>query len=203
MSLRLAALLAVFLAIPTVAFLACSTSTSPERILSNDGGGPLPETGPPLPPPCGPSDLSSFSASYKPPIGPNLGVCSDAQLTNLLADCFQSNSTRATCSVWLDDPNNLPCFNCWRGPVTSPMWAPFVYANSPGETDYINIGGCVALADPSALSCGQAIQAELECELAGCLTACPVPSPQAQDAGTADAAADAGAVEAGSGGGAD
>src|SRR5215472_8192916 len=101
---------------PAVAVFACSSSSSnPEHIIGNDGGvPPTPEAAPPPPPPCGPSDVSTFTPTQHPPIGPNLGVCSDTQLTNLIADCFQPSSTRATCSVWLNDPNNLPCFNCWR-----------------------------------------------------------------------------------------
>jgi hypothetical protein len=64
------------------------------------------------------------------------------------------------------------------------MWAPFVFALNPGESNYINIGGCVELADPSQDSCAKMIQAQLACELAACLANCPVPAPS--DGGTVD-----------------
>ncbi len=200
-------LLAGSMGVALAAVWACTNTQQTTVYVYPDSGPPPPQdSGAPLPPPpCGPSDVSMLMPSWKPPVGPNAGACSDAQLTSLVASCFTKTSSFAMCNAWLHDPNNQTCFGCWQGPVSAAMWAPFVYARTPGETDYVNIGGCVALADPAQLACGQAIQAEFECEMQACLNACPIPaepSPSADggeggapDAGTFDAAVVEGAVQ--------
>ncbi len=120
------------------------------------------------------------------------GTCTDTQLNDLIAACFDSQqASAAACGAWEHDPANQACAACWLGPVTATKsWAPFLYADNPGETDYINIGGCVALADPSNVTCGKAVQAELQCELKACLQQCTVPAFSA-DAGNASRVEDA------------
>jgi hypothetical protein len=141
---------------------------------------------------CGPGSLANFTPTWAPPVQMP-GACSDAQLTNLIASCFDMAATQAQCDAWLQDPNNKTCFHCWAGPVTATSWAPYVYALNQGETDYINLGGCVELTDPSQDACAKTLQAAFTCEMAACLANCPVPSGTIPDGG--DATVDAGTVD--------
>ncbi len=128
------------------------------------------------PPACGPADVSAFVPVWDPPVGPDEGACTDAQLAGLITACFAAFATSANCTAWEDEPANLGCLGCWSGPETASRWAPYLYVNNPGETDYLNIAGCVALADPSNLVCAESLQAALQCEFAACLGPCPVPN---------------------------
>jgi hypothetical protein len=44
-----------------------------------------------------------------------------------------------------------------------------------GQQIYVNVGGCVALAAPSEVTCAVETEYELECEMAACVPACPIP----------------------------
>jgi hypothetical protein len=125
---------------------------------------------------CLPGDVSHFLPTYTPPVGPNVGACTSIQLEALVTDCFAAFASSATCDPWENDPANAACLGCWSGAATASRWAPYLYVNSPGETDYLNVAGCVALADPGALSCARSLEAALECDFAACLQACPIPT---------------------------
>jgi hypothetical protein len=175
-----------------VAMSACTNATNPNSELEG-GGIPVPmidsggrDTAVP-PPLCPPVDAASFAPTWHPPAGPNLGACTDAQLSALIPACFETTSTTTTCGAWLYDPTNSTCLACWQGSVGAATWAPFVHVDNPGEADYVNIGGCVALADPPEIACAHSIQAQLECEMASCLTHCAVPDPDAGAAAHASA----------------
>jgi hypothetical protein len=43
------------------------------------------------------------------------------------------------------------------------------------QVDYLDIGGCVILADPSQAACGRTIADLLQCGLAACAANCPQP----------------------------
>jgi hypothetical protein len=127
-------------------------------------------------PTCGPDDAVSFTPRWNPPAGPHEGACTAAQLAGLVAACFAAFATVDNCTAWEEEPSNLGCLGCWAGPITASRWAPYLYANNPGETDYLNVAGCVALADPTAVPCAKELASALECELALCLPSCPVPN---------------------------
>jgi hypothetical protein len=138
-----------------------------------DGGG---DGKPDAIPACGPADASAFEPTWDPPVGPHEGACTDAQLEGLISACFAAFATTENCTAWEEEPTNLRCLGCWSGPVTARTWAPYLYVNNPGETDYVNVAGCVALADPVALACARSLEAALQCEFAACLGPCPVPN---------------------------
>jgi hypothetical protein len=127
-------------------------------------------------PACGPADVAAFVPTWDPPTGPHLGACTEAQLQALISACFSAFATEENCTAWEEEPANQACLGCWSGPVTATRWAPYLYVNNPGETDYVNVAGCVALADPDKLPCAEALEAAFQCELAACLGPCPVPN---------------------------
>jgi hypothetical protein len=127
-------------------------------------------------PSCGPADVGAFAPTWDPPVGPHQGACSSAQLESLVSACFAAFATSANCTAWEEEPANLKCLGCWSGPVTASQWAPYLYVNNPGETDYVNVAGCVALADPGQIACAKSLEAALQCELDACLGPCPVPN---------------------------
>jgi hypothetical protein len=198
-SVLLGGVLVALVAMAAVLAAGACSSSSPTAPAVVDSGQPPPppmdsSPPPPTPPLCGPANVSAFTPTWFPPVGPGTGACTDAQITGLINGCFGANGTSMACGAWYADPNNQACFACTEGPVTATTWAPFVYARNPGETDYVNIGGCVALAQPAALACAKSIQAEFTCEMAACLTACPIPG--GPDAGVADGGAVKAAVAA-------
>ena len=130
---------------------------------------------------CGPDDAATFTPVWNPPVGPHEGACTTAQLASLVAACFAAFATVDNCTAWEDEPANLKCLGCWAGPTTASRWAPYLYAKNPGESDYLNVSGCVALADPAAVPCAKKLEAALECELAVCLPSCPVPNAASPD----------------------
>ncbi len=124
---------------------------------------------------CSPGDVSHFVPAWHPPIGPYTGACTSTQYDSLFQVCFGPSASQTDCTKWIMDTNNYGCLSCWATPVTAQLWAPFLYALNPGESDYVNKAGCVALTDPNAVSCAQAMEAEFSCDLAACLTDCPIP----------------------------
>jgi hypothetical protein len=125
---------------------------------------------------CSPGDVSSFTSMWTPPVGPHTGACHEDELTQLVMDCFDPTAATATaCSAWFADGGNTACAKCVAGPVTATTWTPLIYSSNPGESDYINVPGCVALADPFHAPCAHAIEAQFSCELAACEANCPVP----------------------------
>jgi hypothetical protein len=179
---------------------ACSTPTVESAALPADAGGVgeggsffdgfshsdagiVPTEAAP-PSPCGPGNVSGFVPSYEQPVGPYTGDCTMDQLNHLIADCFTVGGK--DCTAWLANPKNNACISCWAGPITASSWAPVVYSLNGGEANFINAGGCVALADPGQLECAQETEFDLECDLAACVEQCPIPKTgDTQSAGTA------------------
>jgi hypothetical protein len=94
-----------------------------------------------------------------------------------MADCFDmATATTTACSGWLADTTHATCVSCFLGPVTAKTWAPFVYTVNGGEAEYVNVGGCLALAAPGDAMCAEAIQALLTCDIAACVINCPIPT---------------------------
>jgi len=133
---------------------------------------------------CTPGDVMTFTPTWHPPTGPYTGACTDAQLDALIKDCFVAAATAGTCNAWLADSNNTACTACWVGQPspTAMSWAPFLYVDNPGQVDFVNVAGCLVLADPSLYTCAHSIEAMFTCDLAACQANCPVP----QNASTVD-----------------
>jgi hypothetical protein len=150
--------------------------------------GALPDGGPPsdagaydaakaaLDASCTPGSLTSFMPAYNLPSGPFKGVCSASQLEDALSLCFGSGAkSGGYCDTWVNASKNADCVACALGPWTGSTWPPILYANNGAEL-FLNVGGCIALADPSQLTCAEAYEYDTECELAACQATCPVPT---------------------------
>jgi hypothetical protein len=130
---------------------------------------------------CVPGDVPTFAPLWRPPPGPQVGACTSTQVSAALAACFSAGSTGQDCQSWAQaGAEAAACLDCLVGPVTSRAWGPVVYVNDLGGAAFANVGGCVALADPTQTPCGQAIQAAFECEMAACLALCPMPQTASQ-----------------------
>jgi hypothetical protein len=125
---------------------------------------------------CAPGDVSSFVPVYKP--SPRYAdACTPDQLAAVIRDCFDpATDSQSACDVWGRASGNQACLNCWSGPVTTSTWAPYLYVDSEGETTYVNVSGCVVLADPSQLPCAETIQNDFACDLDACEENCPIPT---------------------------
>jgi hypothetical protein len=119
-------------------------------------------------------------------------VCTDAQIVGYVTQCLDPSLPDATaCTAWKAVPENKACIdacpvvsNVAASPVTgnppptpAGPWGPLVRISNPGAIDFWNLGGCVATADPSPAgqSCGDALNAQLECEYTACAASCPIP----------------------------
>jgi hypothetical protein len=128
---------------------------------------------------CEPVPLpSDFKTVYETPSGPYAGACTTDQLDKLVAACFGSMATTAACSAWLAASDNQACLGCWAGPAegAAGTWPPVIYAANGGQAIFVNVGGCIALADPLQIECAQKTEFALECALAVCVPYCPIPT---------------------------
>ena len=123
---------------------------------------------------CSPGTTTNFAPVFNLPVGPYAGACTTSQLEAVVSDCFASTAMSTDCNKWVDDAKNAACVACALGPLTAATWAPVLYADDGAEL-FLNLGGCVALADPSQLTCAEAFEYATECNVAACLTACPIP----------------------------
>jgi hypothetical protein len=97
--------------------------------------------------------------AYVPPA--QVAACSNAQINGFLA-C----AAGGTCTTWAGDPANAACVGCLV-PATNNSGALLLDSNNKVFT--LNLGGCIALADPTnGPACGAALDPLLQCEHAAC-----------------------------------
>jgi hypothetical protein len=153
---------------------AIEAGPSPEAAAGDD------DTGSPFgdgPGGCVPGDVSAYVPSWHPPAQPRAS-CTEAELDDLVADCFEAISTSVACDAF--QARSQGCWSCMVTPDTSNAWGPIV-ASSYTELYYGNFAGCIALrtGDQSATGCGPLQQAARLCsELACSGGACPTQSPR-------------------------
>jgi hypothetical protein len=145
---------------------------------------------------CQPNPATGFTPVTVAPV--KNPVCTTAQIAGLVTQCFDPiTSTGSGCDTWTAVPENNDCLTgcpviseiastpALRSPPPAPAgpWGPLVEVVSQNSMVFLNIGGCVAAADPSAAGqgCASAINAQFECEYYVCAGNCPVPdSPDAK-----------------------
>ncbi len=136
---------------------------------------------------CQPAPTDAFSpVKITPLVNP---VCTDAQITSLVTQCFDpSLPDNTACTAWKAIPENSSCLTGCpiASDITSSSWGPLVKITNPGTIEFWDYGSCVALMDPSPAgqACADAIDAQLECESYACTTNCPIPTTATDDAGT-------------------
>jgi hypothetical protein len=141
-------------------------------------------------PSCQPASPSGFSPVAISPA--KRAVCTAGQIADLTTDCYAPGATSAACAAWHGDVANMMCFDACpvvstfaaspalKNPPPSPSgpWGPLVSIVTSSSITFVNLGGCLAAADPSsaAQDCAQAINAQFECEYYACAANCPIPS---------------------------
>jgi hypothetical protein len=137
---------------------------------------------------CQPGSVAGFTAANVTSLNDNQ-ACTGPQINSLVTDCFDPAATQAGCTTWQN--NNAGCFNSCTlfspyaatnvtpgmSPPPAPMgpWGPFISVLNPGEIDFLNLGACVSLADPTQTACGNALTAAFECEYDVCASSCSIP----------------------------
>jgi hypothetical protein len=180
--------------------VACSSSTSGAPSLAepqdsgpsqsdavSDAGTPAEDVGP-----CEPGSVSGFAPT---PVAPLVqAACSDTNdIPQFVADCYSDAGTEQSCVSWQLLPANFICnaqclntsyseTNVSPGgsvPKPQPSWGPTVAVYNPGESDWLNVGGCVGVADTSqeGQACATALTNSFECEYYACASVrgCSVP----------------------------
>ena len=138
---------------------------------------------------CLPAPVSTFVAVGIHPL--ILPVCSDAQIQAFTQACLGPGPFPASCTSLLADSAFQACRTCLvtaysLTPVTpgvNPVppawntWGPLVSVSDKlqGVVDLGTAGVCVALADPTLASCGQSLNALLQCQVTACAANCALP----------------------------
>jgi hypothetical protein len=116
-----------------------------------------------------PGDVTGFTPTWKPPNAAQ-GVCSDELIAAFYEGCVATDGS-GDCSAFGPggDAAHQACAACLASPFGGATWGPIVTSANLIET---NESGCIALLDPSALACAEAVQALDECEHAACDLVC-------------------------------
>ena len=125
---------------------------------------------------CAPAPVTAFVPEWIPPIAAQPQACSQTQLNDYYAKCYDSTTSNNTdCGAWLKPPANVACGKCMVTADTATKYAALI--SSDGVTT-ANIGGCIALldGDVSATGCGAKYLAAFQCGRAACADACPIPN---------------------------
>jgi len=110
---------------------------------------------------------------------PSNASCTTTTMSTVASDCFTSPT--ATCNTDIE----TTCGECVFTANTAADWGPVIVFEATGaspaveiEYPFFNDGSYVERYDPSGtgLNCGQALEAQIECELAACVPYCPVTS---------------------------
>jgi hypothetical protein len=149
--------------------LAADATQLTEAASEDDDTGALGDGGPGG---CVPADTSAYVPSWHPPALPSPS-CTEAELDDLVADCFESVSTSTACDAF--QTASPACWSCMVTPDTRAAWGPIV-VSSYTQLFYGNFAGCIALrtGDQSPTGCGPRQQAARVCsELACSGETCP------------------------------
>jgi hypothetical protein len=148
--------------------MAAATPLPEAAPVDEDAGSPADDA----PGGCAPVDVSAYVPSWHPPAPPH-AACTEAELDDLVADCFESISTSTACDAF--QTASPGCWSCMVTPDTDAMWGPIV-ASTITDLYYGNFAGCIALrtGDQSPTGCGPRQQAARVCSEIACSGAqCP------------------------------
>jgi len=143
---------------------ACTPITV-KPIPAHGGGACPPDSGTPEAGSCSPVDVTSFSPKLVSPYPgtPHSGDCTTANISDLFDACAGSTGTAIACSAFM--AAHPTCVACALTSVTGPAYGPTL---STGGFAEVNVGTCIALAEPCNRACGDAVLAQLECQFQAC-----------------------------------
>jgi hypothetical protein len=133
---------------------------------------------------CHPGDVQTFSASYHPAVKPQSVCRADVVQPNAIvaADpialfydaCFGPHRSSFSCASFASaSPAYAACAKCIETPATAAQYGPLIVDAVSGFA-HPNVGGCIEITDPLALSCAKAAQAQEACEVTACAANCPM-----------------------------
>jgi hypothetical protein len=125
-------------------------------------------------PSCAPHPVTATPA-WVPPVNAK-GSCTAQQIADYYAACSDPNAPSGACDAWMN-PANATCQGCLV--TDSGASAYGVLISYPGY-GFINVAGCIWLADVNQRDCAQSIAAFNACQVLACNTGadgnCPFPS---------------------------
>jgi hypothetical protein len=106
-----------------------------------------------------------------------LNACSGTQLNTFINDCVTGINGSA-CSSWQQDPANAPCVSCllgMRGGAPPDGKGAIVFTVSGQTYGFVNLPGCIDLADPGSngSNCANALEPSMQCQLFACESCMP------------------------------
>jgi hypothetical protein len=141
---------------------------------------------------CHPGDVEAFVASYHPAVPPQ-AVClpqivqpnaliAGDPITLFYDACFGPHKSPFACGSFAGtSPAYAACAACIETSASASSYGPLVVDPADGFVR-ANVGGCIELTDPLALSCAKAAQAQQACQAAACAVNCPVTDDTSLDA---------------------
>jgi hypothetical protein len=125
-----------------------------------------------------PTVSSTMIPAYEPPA--RAAVCSMAQINAFVTACASSTGSNTACSAWANDPANSACDTCVVQTADAGVGSNTgaLLFDSNNQPFALNLGGCIALADPTnGPACGMAVDLLFQCENAACDSAACVAAP--------------------------
>jgi hypothetical protein len=139
---------------------------------------------------CAPGSASKFTPASKGSPG---NLCSPSLLAGIVTACFSSTGTAAACmSAVQATKESMACYGqCIFSPYTATAWGGLVYdefgtmADPGGQVTFINLTGCLQVANSGASACNTASTENLACQMTVCDTvgACALPAATFADGG--------------------
>jgi hypothetical protein len=141
---------------------------------------------------CHPGDVQAFVWSYRPAVPPQAACRPDAvqpgafiagdPIEIFYDDCFGPHKSALACSAFATaSPAYAACAACIETSAAASSYGPLIVDAADGVVR-ANVGGCIELTAPLALSCAKAAQAQQGCEAAACAANCPVTDSASLDA---------------------
>jgi hypothetical protein len=118
---------------------------------------------------CYPHDLTTWMPQWSRPLGAKQGACSSQQIDDYFADCRGPSWSQSLCSGFGADPGNSTCIACMETTVGAGHWGAVVI---DGQQNWINVPGCIWLAEPCNEPCAEAMTAQVQCYTDACGPAC-------------------------------
>jgi hypothetical protein len=118
---------------------------------------------------CYPHDLTSWTPQWSAPRGPKEGACSGQQIDDYYAACRGPSWSQPLCSGFGAAPQNSTCMACMETVVGAGRWGAVII---DGQQNWINVPGCIVLAEPCNQPCAEAMTAEVQCYTDACGPAC-------------------------------
>jgi len=107
------------------------------------------------------------------------GKCSDQDLIDFRAKCYDSDDT-AACNTWANAHKG--CYDCEGELFDKTPWGMVVgFVIGEAASYQLNLGGWLEALDPATKPCATKVQALLQCRIAACASNCPLPGDTATE----------------------